>query len=297
MQSIAIDNLINEMRNNGLAIDHIIRNNKINRCPEINSKSKFKKPCWYRVFDNGTSMVVVYGNYKTNGKWVWSDGKGNKISAAETHTKYMELAKHQQVESQQTLANLRNRYAKEIKPLTNHAYLDKKQITPLLIMSMKYKLGIDGYDNLVIPVLDIDGQIMGWQTISANATADKYFTKGTMTKGNCYPIIAEALTLRDLDMIFIGEGFATMASVYLALNEVYDSKHIACIVTFGVNNIESVLLNLWKHNINKPTTLIADNDIGSDNNIGKTTCELIQRRYPLKSLKIYTPEMKGGTNE
>ncbi|MEN9390998.1 MAG: hypothetical protein RL017_295, partial [Pseudomonadota bacterium] len=61
---LSITDLISAMHNNGINVDNIIIDNKIHRCTEVNGRSKHKKPCWYIVFDNGESLVAIYGNYK-----------------------------------------------------------------------------------------------------------------------------------------------------------------------------------------------------------------------------------------
>ena len=94
----------------------------------------------------------------------------------------------------------------------------------------------------------------------------------------------------DCDILFFGEGLATMVSMYLAMNEYLDGKNYCCIVAFDVGNIEPVLLNIWSKYPHMPIVLVADNDCGGDINIGVATCNKIKAKYSYKPIQIYIPK-------
>ena len=287
-----IDNLINDMRNHGININSVIADSKFHRCTEIKAQSSKKKPCWYIAHDNGTSMVVSYGNFKTNTQHVWSNQSKSTEYEREILKRHVHMVRQNQLQEQQTsLTQLQNDYdsCTDI-CVDNHPYMIKKQISQLVPMSLKHKLRLDASNNLVIPILNIQDQLQGYQKISA--TGDKRFAKGTIKKGNYYPIIAESLNLTDVNIFAIGEGLATMGSIYFVMNELYDGQNIACLVALDVGNIEPVLLQLWGNGINKPIILIADNDFDSTINIGKDTCDAITRKYKHKSLNTFLPQQK-----
>jgi phage/plasmid primase-like uncharacterized protein len=287
---LSIMDLISAMHNNGINVDNIIIDNKIHRCTEVNGRSKHKKPCWYIVFDNGESLVAIYGNYKNNSRYVWSNKLKLNIKDKLLMTKKIDLIRQKQIkEQQQSLIKLRNVFDNECIYLNNfmHPYIVKKQITSLLEIDLRYKLKVDVNNNLLVPIYNIQGILMGYQKISA--LGDKMFAKGTLKKGNYYPIMTTSVNFSDVDIIAVGEGLATTASVYTALTDLYGNNKIACLVAFDVGNIEAVLLQLWSNHINKSIILVADNDIANTTNIGVNTCINIQNKYRHKPINVFIP--------
>lgn len=175
----------------------------------------------------------------------------------------------------------------------SHGYLTKKGINQWLRCSQAERLKLDYVGNLVMPIRNIDDELMGYQVI--NTTGDKKFVLGTQKKGNFHLLIADCLSISDCHYLFIGEGLATMISRYIAMNEYLENYHFSCIVALDVNNIEPVLLNIWSKHKNIPITIVADNDCDSDNNIGVETSNKLKYKYQHQyKIDVFVPELIGG---
>lgn len=282
------------MQDYGLLIDYNQLNTtgKIVRCP---TKSKpYNKNGWYVVYINGNFITAVFGDYQRNESPVkWCDK--SKLSIAEKNQIQTQAILNQQrtkIDKQNELAIMRDNFYKLTHLLINnhsyiHPYIKNKGISEYLNMSMKDKLRIDNFGNLIIPLRNIDDELMGYQRISADG--NKIFAKWSVKKRNFYNLIAEDLSIANCDLVFIGEGFATMASVYIAVNEYLEGKNYCCIVAFDVGNIKPVVDVIWQWFKNKPITLIADNDCNSEINVGVSTCNKIKQLYPDKPITIFIP--------
>lgn len=132
-----------------------------------------------------------------------------------------------------------------------------------------YKLASD---NLIIPIYDIKGKLWNLQIIFPDGR--KRFLKGGKKKG-CFTVIGRSF--RDSDKIFIAEGFATAASIYLATN-------IPCIVAFDAYNIEPVLKEISHKYPKKKYIICADYDAYGKRNIGEEYALKAAYKYNAKVL-------------
>lgn len=116
--------------------------------------------------------------------------------------------------------------------------------------TLDVKVDIQG--NLVIPYYNFKGYIATLQTILPNGT--KMFEEDGRTSG-CFHRIGFNMINQDYaEEIYLGEGFATMASVYKAVNK-------PCVVSGFVSNLLPVLDNLTKLYPQARFIICADNDI------------------------------------
>ncbi len=289
------NDLINAMQSHGLNINlQKLVFNKIGRCGNKNKPNS--KNAWYIAFDNGTFSSAVFGDFQTGISQTWCSKK--RLSFQEKQQQQANAIETQQQLDQikqEQLIQLRNQY-KQYQILTNnmsHKYLDQKGIKQWLRCSQAERLKLDRVGNLIMPIKNINNELMGYQIINSNG--DKWFATGTQKKGNFHLLIADGLKLGDCHYIYIGEGLATMVSWYLAMNEYLLDYHYACVVALDVGNIEPVLLNLWSKHKNIPVTIIADNDCNSDINIGVTTANNIQNKYNHKyKINVFVPELAKG---
>lgn len=133
-----------------------------------------------------------------------------------------------------------------------HQYIQDKQVEILGIRQIE--------DNLVIPVRneDMEGKkkLVGLQYI--NKKGKKQFEVGSAITGNYYKIAKE-----ESEIILIGEGYATVASAYMA------TKFI-CIVAFNKGNLVEVAKNVRERYPEKRIIILADNDRWTESNPGIT---------------------------
>jgi phage/plasmid primase-like uncharacterized protein len=303
-----LQDLMNEMQSYGLLIDiNKVTYGKIGRCPTKN-KPRVKNG-WYRIFQRDTFIVAVFEDFQQGKRITWCSkqklSKKDRQQAQQYITEYNEQRK---IEIQQNLAKIRSRDKQFSVTVANHGYLVKKGIADIVDHKLAYPLKLDIYGNLVIPMLSANSELMGYQSIAPDG--NKRFAKGSVVKSSFYPIITTRLEdIANCTTIFIGEGFATMASCYLSLNDSLgkaDHKiSNAYIVAYGVHMIEPVLVAIIKTFLVKNPTinivLIADNDAPDTTNqnggvnIGVDVCTAIKNRYQNKcKIRVFIPQLIGG---
>lgn len=336
-----ISSLLQEMQSYGLRINaNKLVHGKIVRCPTNNKPSK--KNGFVLVFFNSTFTYALYGDYQQGGDILKWNSK-QRLSSAEKQQVQEHIAeyhKQRELEIQQNLRNIRSRYSKfrflskeqastvdadfteksilirteqsaQYCDLQN-AYLHKKSIADIVQHKLSYPIKIDQFSNLIIPMLSVNAELMGYQTIARDGS--KRFAKGSVVKGSFYPIMTSTIAdIAKYSSIFIGEGFATMASCYLSMRE-HGQDHAgnthtrnAYIVAYGVHMIEPVFLELAKTFLAKNPAiniiLVADNDaVGVDDcnkvgncNIGVDICQAIRNRYQNKyKISVFIPQLVGG---
>jgi hypothetical protein len=313
-----MQNLINDMQSYGLLIiESKIVYSKIGRCA---TKTKPRSQNgWYRIFQRDTFIVAVFEDFQQGKRITWCSKQKLSIKDKQQVQQYiLEYNEQREIEIQQNLAKIRSRYHQFSLMIANHGYLVNKGITDIVDYKLAYPLKIDEYGNLVIPMLSTNNELMGYQSIAPDG--NKRFAKGSVVKSSFYPIITTKLEdIANCTSIFIGEGFATMASCYLSLNESLgkaDHKiSNAYIVAYGVYMIEPVLLAIIKIFLVKNPTiniiLVADNDAVDidtadevnvisrvNNNIGVDICTAIKDRYQNKyKISVFIPYLSGGHHD
>ena len=219
-----VNSLIKEMQSYGLRINsNKLVHGKIVRCPTNNKPTK--KNGFVLVFFNSTFTYALYGDYQQGGDILKWNSKQRLTSAEKQQVQehIAEYHKQRELEIQQNLRNIRNRYQQFRLLSANHCslshdYLIKKGIADIVDHKLAYSLKLDNYGNLVIPMLSVNSELMGYQLIAPDG--NKRFAKGSVVKSGFYPIITTKLEdIANCTSIFIGEGFATIASCYLSLNE------------------------------------------------------------------------------
>lgn len=282
------------LTNHGLLIDpHAILPNKLTRIKTKEDKAG-QKSGWYCLFDNKNDFYVgIYGDWRHDAAFkTWLNKK--KLSNFERNTFLQNINRYKELKTKEhnaAIASIEHRFS-SFNTCTTHPYLQRKQV------NAHGDLRIDTYGNLIIPMYNIDGNLVGYQQIlpqkPLNGTTDKYIAKGSITKKSMYVIgLNQDITLADCDLFLIGEGYATCASVYEALNEAMESTIFCAITTFSVHNIPPVVDKMIERYPNKPIWLIADNDVkDSADNIGVNTCNKVKAMHPNHLILVYIPS--GG---
>lgn len=122
-----------------------------------------------------------------------------------------------------------------------HPYLEKKRIKPRLMP------WLDRYNNLVIPVLDIAGQIHSLQFISPEG--GKRFLSGGTIKGHFYQLWTGP------EAIVICEGYATGITLYQ-----HYTPECSVVVAFNAGNLKPVAQALHYSNPDKEIIIAGDCD-------------------------------------
>lgn len=161
------------------------------------------KSGWIFIFPD--EQGAVFGDHRTGLKETWQAKRDQPMNEAERTAwrKQCDDA-HAEAEKQRKMdyAAAAAKAQQDLDACTpanpEHGYFAKKKIHPHGALQ-------DAQGNLVIPVVSINGDVQSLQKISA--AGRKSFAKGGQMKGGMHWIREPG------DMIFLGEGFATMASI------------------------------------------------------------------------------------
>ena len=125
----------------------------------------------------------------------------------------------------------------------SHPYLTKKQIYPYGLRLQKEN------NNLAVPIYNVDGQIVNIQWISP--TGEKWFFPNAPVSANFFPIALDIADKHNDEPILIGEGVATMSTVYELTSK-------ACVAALNCGNIKKVAEVIRQKYPNNPIIIMAD---------------------------------------
>ena len=239
----------------GLLIKDLIPDGQIHRVAHISSK-KGAVDGWYILHLSGKIPVGVCGCWKEpsfESKWVADTGRAMTFSERLEHDKLIaEIRSKREAERLATQAEVATQAEDEVSTYADasadHPYLVRKRIAPNGIK-------IDRAGRLVVPVSDSSGEILSYQTIDADG--NKRFLKGGKIEGGFYELRGNR------KVIFIGEGFATCASIHQATG-------FTTLVAFDCGNLAKVAKSAKEMFLGSRIVICADNDQFSEGNPGIT---------------------------
>jgi len=239
----------------GLVIRDLIADGEIHRVPHISSK-KGAVDGWYILHLSGKIPVGVAGCWKEptfESKWMADIGRSMSFSERLEHDKWVGEFKAKReadrVTSQQVAAEkAEDEVSTYADASADHPYLVRKRIEP-------HGIKIDRAGRLVVPVIDQEGEILSYQTIDAEG--NKRFLKGGKIEGGFYELRGNR------KVIFIGEGFATCASIHQATG-------FTTLVAFDCGNLAKVAKSAKEMFLGSRIVICADNDQFTEGNPGIT---------------------------
>lgn len=239
----------------GLVIKDLIPDGQIHRVAHISSK-KGAVDGWYILHTGGKIPVGVCGCWKEpsfESKWVADTGRAMTFSERLEHDKLIaEIRAKREAERLATQAEVATQAEDEVSTYADasadHPYLVRKRIEP-------HGIKIDRAGRLVVPVSDSSGEILSYQTIDADG--NKRFLKGGKIEGGFYELRGNR------KVIFIGEGFATCASIHQATG-------FTTLVAFDCGNLAKVAKSAKEMFLGSRIVICADNDQFSEGNPGIT---------------------------
>jgi len=250
-----IDGFTKHCEAQGLVIKELIADGEIHRVPHISSK-KGAVDGWYILHLTGKIPVGVCGCWKEptfESKWMADIGRSMSFSERLEHDKWVAEFKAKReadrVASQQVAAEkAEDEVSTYADASADHPYLVRKRIEP-------HGIKIDRAGRLVVPVSDNQGEILSYQTIDAEG--NKRFLKGGKIEGGFYELRGNR------KVIFIGEGFATCASIHQATG-------FTTLVAFDCGNLAKVAKSAKEMFLGSRIVICADNDQFTEGNPGIT---------------------------
>jgi phage/plasmid primase-like uncharacterized protein len=239
----------------GLVIKELIADGEIHRVPHISSK-KGAVDAWYILHTGGKIPVGVCGCWKEptfESKWVADTGRSMTFSERLEHDKWVaEFKAKREAEKSASQAVAAEKAEEEVGTYTDasadHPYLVRKRIGP-------YGIKIDRAGRLVVPVISQAGEILSYQTIDADG--NKRFLKGGKIEGGFYELRGNR------KVIFVGEGFATCASIH-------EATGYTVLVAFDCGNLAKVAKSAKEMFPGARIVIGADNDQFTEGNPGVT---------------------------
>lgn len=250
-----IDGFTKHCEAQGLVIRDLIADGEIHRVPHISSK-KGAVDGWYILHLSGKIPVGVCGCWKEptfESKWMADIGRNMSFSERLEHDKLIaEIRAKREADrlaSQQVAAEkAEDEVGTYADASADHPYLVRKRIEP-------HGIKIDRAGRLVVPVIDQEGEILSYQTIDADG--NKRFLKGGKIEGGFYELRGNR------KVIFIGEGFATCASIHQATG-------FTTLVAFDCGNLAKVAKSAKEMFLGSRIVICADNDQFTEGNPGLT---------------------------
>ncbi|MBR1734750.1 MAG: DUF927 domain-containing protein [Alphaproteobacteria bacterium] len=214
-----------------------------------------------------------FGNFKESdsGKTVFEkDANGNRYALIEEARRKLFAS---QDEAHERIAQSCTKFWQNMKPITEHPYLQRKQVK-----SYGLKLYMD---KLVIPLMDLSGKIWSFQYIAPDGS--KHFRSGGRKHG-CFYVIGDA---KDAPLLYVCEGYATAATIY-------ECTGVPTIVAFDAGNIYPATLEIRQNNQKCKIVICADNDAYGPTNTGLTKAQNAAQYF---NASVVYPKFKDTTSK
>lgn len=200
---------------------------------------------WVYAFPDGTG--AVFGCWRSGEVHTWQikrDKPLSPVELTELKRKAEQAKKAAEIEREQRHQQAAIEVAeivKDAKPApAEHDYLARKHIQPNGAL-------VDSQNRLIVKIYDQNGNVANIQRISPDGT--KRFLSGGKVKG-CYSIIGDYSTTETL---LIGEGWATMASLY-------QHTRFCCVAALSASNLRAVAEYWHSRCPDKQIIVAGDND-------------------------------------
>ncbi len=246
MDTSLIDQFIDFGRSKDLEIPRDLKVGGITRFKANGSKNK-NGFAFFILNSDGTAGGTIGDWSNPSLKEKWFSGKNGSASSYDwqQHEEMFEKAREEErrirAEMQETVAvDLRAEYDKGLDAFPSFPYLQAKRIRPHGIKQRR--------NALLIPMNDRAGQLTSIQRILADGK--KLFAKGGRVEGCRYNIG----DLQPDGAAFVGEGFATMATIY-------EATGTPCVICFTAGNLKRVLTELKEDFPDLDIMVTADNDL------------------------------------
>ena len=251
----------------------------------INIGNQRKLVGWYQAWLDQSSPFGRIGDYRVSADQptaTWKpENSQNYRMTKEQKAEIEELRRQAEVKSQEKYTQAAQRSQSiwdQCEEVEKHPYLERKQV-------LSYGLRKDKHDNLVIPLKDGQGTIVGLQYISDEG--EKRFLTGSKKSGSFFLLGREIFNATDT--LNYAEGYATAASIYADRSQ-------PVVVAFDAYNLIKVAEVMYQYFPNHKHIFVADND---DSNTGENEAKKAAS-YIQKSggyAEVQMPETKGDYND
>lgn len=247
----------NAIRQAGIDLtDKIIADGKIHR---FKPSGKGNPDAWYCFH----GFAGAFGDWKQGIKEKW--GTRNPSLTPKQREQMQEQAEKARKSLQEEIRR-KNQEASEMALRDWNSFSEEGQ-SPYLTRKKVNAVGVrfgDGF--MAMPIKDSEGKLWSYQKIYPNGK--KYLLEGGRKKG-CFHTLG---ILEDQKPIYVTEGYATGASVYMATN-------ITTVVAIDAGNLEPVVAALKKKYSKSNITLMGDDDRHKEENTGKIEAHKVTQKH------------------
>ena len=272
---------------NGFEIEHnkgLVTGGSIGRA-FINTGNQRKLVGWYQAWLDQSPPYGRLGDYRVSPDQptaVWRPENSKIYKVTKEHLAEIE-ARRQEAKIEQEQKHIRTQQKattiwEKCEPCEKHPYLEKKQV-------LSYGLRTNARGDLVIPLNDSGGAIVGLQYIKADGT--KKFEPGTKKKGSFFLLGREIF--KTSNAINYVEGYATAASLYADRSE-------PVVVCFDAGNLKEVGQVIYQHFPEHKHIFVADNDESkTGENKAKEAAGILKGKGA--DTQVQMPETSGDYND
>lgn len=249
-----------------LNLSNITIDGSVNRLDS--SKKQFDKAVWLCVhqweFKGNTYYSAIFGNWRMA---VQSTVSSCNDSEIKNNKEMLKVAKKSQEDVAKKFNEEKEKKNQECRDIWTPIYFNARSDLPtheyLVSKGIKssYHARIDSYGTLLVPLWDADGVLQGVQRIFRDPVSNKFekrYSSGIKKIGSFCPFG----DLRNSDVIYICEGFATAASVHIATKK-------AVIAAMDTSNLLDGAKAARKINPHCKLVFAADNDYNHDQKLNK----------------------------
>lgn len=221
--------------------------------------NKSQKDGWYVFY----GLAGAFGDWRQGLSKTWNLSNAHlpgldKEQLFEQIKKVKETAEEERTRKQEESAIVALREWDAASETGHSPYLERKKVEPF---DVRFK-----EDQLIIPLRDVEGKLWSLQYISPDGT--KRFLTGGRKKG-CFHSIGQ---LEDGQTIIIVEGYATGASLYMAMKE-------STVVAFDAGNLDPVIEELKKAYPKSSIVIAGDDDSWKEKNVGRMAAEEAAQKH------------------
>lgn len=252
----------------------------------FDSTKKDDKAVWVCVHENeykgNMYYNAVFGSWREGVQYTCSSyERGDKQTQSK---EFIKAQKEQMKQAQEKLEQEKQQKYKDCRdkwtpfyfnlPLNApvHDYLKSKKIIS------NFHARVDGKNVLFVPAWNAEGLFVGGQRIFLDPVTSRFekrYTFGIEKAGSFCPFG----DIRKADFIYIAEGFATAASIYMAFK---NKKNVAVIAAWDTSNLLHAATAIRKINPNSFLIFAADRDVNSDpkwHNIGERKAKQAANKF------------------
>ena len=280
------DDLIREMNNQGLFVNHLDTTGAVVRvavraASSVRPDKGLEKSGWYVVNELSGKFFATFGNWRTGEQHKWSSINTNELTPIDRHAlkKQMDEAvkranEARHIRHNEVAVEVQERY-KKCQPVISHEYLKNKNVKSYGLKQLN--------ESLIVPVYSpVSGELRSLQYIDKKG--QKRFVSASEIKGNIFLIGCDFTTLATQESLIVVEGYSTAATVY-------ESTKIPTVCVFSANFALEAVSNIRK--VCQARLYIAlDND---ENGVGERKAKEVSSAIPNCFARI--PSARGDYND